>query len=79
MDGHVQLLVEDSGSGIPKEKRELLFSRYNERLDVLSQGTVSYSLLFSEWWVFGKWNDLHRLTHLLLLYYFASGYRSVPV
>jgi len=36
----VMLIVEDSGPGIPKEKRERLFTKYQESLDVLSQGTV---------------------------------------
>jgi len=35
----VQIYVEDSGSGIPMEKRELLFAKYQESLDLLSQGT----------------------------------------
>ena len=38
--GWVQLAVEDSGPGIPKEKRQRLFSKFQESLDVLSQGTV---------------------------------------
>lgn len=37
--GHVQLSVEDSGPGIPAEKREHLFDKYQESLDTLSQGT----------------------------------------
>ena len=36
----VRLYVEDSGSGIPIEKRERLFAKYQESLDLLSQGTV---------------------------------------
>jgi signal transduction histidine kinase len=36
----VRLYVEDSGSGIPFEKRERLFAKYQESLDLLSQGTV---------------------------------------
>jgi CheY-like chemotaxis protein len=39
VDGNVCLYVEDSGPGIPAEKRNNLFSRYQESLDVLSQGT----------------------------------------
>jgi len=35
----VQISVEDSGSGIPMEKRERLFAKYQESLDLLSQGT----------------------------------------
>ena len=40
VEGHVQLSVEDSGSGIPHEKRKLLFAKFQESLDLLSQGTV---------------------------------------
>eukprot|EP00535_Pseudo-nitzschia_heimii_P013358 CAMPEP_0197198578 /NCGR_PEP_ID=MMETSP1423-20130617/33441_1 /TAXON_ID=476441 /ORGANISM="Pseudo-nitzschia heimii, Strain UNC1101" /LENGTH=958 /DNA_ID=CAMNT_0042652413 /DNA_START=41 /DNA_END=2913 /DNA_ORIENTATION=+ len=35
----VRIYVEDSGSGIPEEKRESLFAKYQESLDLLSQGT----------------------------------------
>jgi signal transduction histidine kinase/CHASE1-domain containing sensor protein len=38
--GMVQLLVEDSGPGIPLNKRGQLFNKYQESLDMLSQGTV---------------------------------------
>lgn len=38
-DGHIQLAVEDSGPGIPEEKKKLLFQKYQESLDMLSQGT----------------------------------------
>jgi phosphoglycerate-specific signal transduction histidine kinase len=41
--GRIQLMVEDTGPGIPKEKGERLFNKYQESLDVLSQGTVSSS------------------------------------
>jgi signal transduction histidine kinase len=44
VEGCVRLLVDDSGSGIPLEKRELLFSKFQESLDLLSQGTVRISL-----------------------------------
>lgn len=40
VNGQVQLAVEDSGPGIPMEKRERLFCKYQESLDMLSQGTV---------------------------------------
>jgi signal transduction histidine kinase len=40
IDGQVRLSVEDSGSGIPLEKRVRLFAKFQESLDVLSQGTV---------------------------------------
>jgi len=35
----VRIYVEDSGSGIPIEKQENLFNKYQESLDLLSQGT----------------------------------------
>lgn len=38
-DGTVYLFVEDSGPGIPQEKRANLFNRYQESLDSLNQGT----------------------------------------
>lgn len=41
VDGRVQMAVEDSGPGIPFEKRDKLFNKYQESLDLLSQGTVS--------------------------------------
>jgi signal transduction histidine kinase len=40
VDGHVELSVEDSGPGIPMEKRKQLFNKFQESLDVLGQGTV---------------------------------------
>lgn len=40
VDGSVQLSVEDSGPGVPLEKRERLFAKFQESLDSLSQGTV---------------------------------------
>jgi K+-sensing histidine kinase KdpD len=40
----VRLLVDDSGSGIPLEKRERMFSKFQESLDLLNQGTVRISL-----------------------------------
>lgn len=39
VDGHVQISVEDSGPGIPLEKRPLLFTKFQESLDSLHQGT----------------------------------------
>jgi CheY-like chemotaxis protein/two-component sensor histidine kinase len=39
IDGNVRLFVDDSGSGIPKEKRQRLFAKFQESLDALSQGT----------------------------------------
>ncbi|KAL3936947.1 MAG: hypothetical protein SGARI_002342 [Bacillariaceae sp.] len=38
-DGVVKLSVDDSGSGIPVEKRQRLFTKYQESLDALNQGT----------------------------------------
>lgn len=40
VDGNVKLYVDDSGSGIPPEKRDRLFAKFQESLDLLSQGTV---------------------------------------
>jgi signal transduction histidine kinase len=40
VDGNVQLCVEDSGPGVPDDKRERLFAKFQESLDSLSQGTV---------------------------------------
>jgi signal transduction histidine kinase/CheY-like chemotaxis protein len=39
VDGLVEVYVEDSGPGIPIEKRGLLFEKFQSSLDVLSQGT----------------------------------------
>jgi signal transduction histidine kinase/CheY-like chemotaxis protein len=39
INGSVTLLVEDSGPGIPPEKRERLFAKFQESLDLLNQGT----------------------------------------
>jgi CheY-like chemotaxis protein len=36
---NVTLLVEDSGPGIPPERRERLFAKFQESLDLLNQGT----------------------------------------
>lgn len=41
VNNEVCIYIEDSGPGIPKEKREILFSKFQESLDSLSQGTVS--------------------------------------
>jgi K+-sensing histidine kinase KdpD len=40
VDNSVRLIVEDSGPGVPEEKRERLFAKFQESLDSLSQGTV---------------------------------------
>jgi len=39
VNGSVELSVEDSGSGIPPEKRQRLFFKFQESLDSLNQGT----------------------------------------
>jgi CheY-like chemotaxis protein len=39
IENSVRLVVEDSGPGVPEEKRDLLFARFQESLDHLSQGT----------------------------------------
>lgn len=39
LDGSVRVLVEDSGPGIPHSKRKHLFSKFQESLDRLEQGT----------------------------------------
>ncbi|GAX12250.1 hypothetical protein FisN_1Hh181 [Fistulifera solaris] len=39
VDGMVELSIEDSGPGIPPEKQGLLFNKFQESLDSLSQGT----------------------------------------
>lgn len=39
MEGNVCLYVEDSGSGVPVEKRAQLFAKFQESLDSLNQGT----------------------------------------
>lgn len=40
VNGTVQIAVSDSGPGIPAEKRQNIFSKYQESLDLLNQGTV---------------------------------------
>lgn len=42
---HIQIAVEDSGPGVPMSKRKLLFQKYQESLDLLSQGTVRKLLI----------------------------------
>ena len=39
VDDNVELSVSDSGPGIPAEKRKLMFNKFQESLDILSQGT----------------------------------------
>jgi signal transduction histidine kinase len=40
IDNEVHVFIEDSGSGIPEEKKGQLFRKFQESLDSLSQGTV---------------------------------------
>jgi signal transduction histidine kinase len=46
VDDEVQLSVSDSGPGIPPDKRRMLFHKFQESLDMLSQGTVSPRTVF---------------------------------
>ena len=39
VDGYVQISVEDSGPGIPIEKHDNLFAKFQETLDLMNQGT----------------------------------------
>jgi len=39
IDGLVELYVDDSGPGIPAEKRQQVFGKFQQRLDSLQQGT----------------------------------------
>jgi signal transduction histidine kinase/ActR/RegA family two-component response regulator len=39
VEGNVHMFVEDSGPGIPESKRKILFSKFQESLDSLNQGT----------------------------------------
>lgn len=43
VNGRVQLSVEDSGPGIPPQKQDQLFCKFQESLDRLNQGTVSHA------------------------------------
>jgi signal transduction histidine kinase len=44
VEKHLRISVEDSGPGIPMEKREEVFKRFQTSLDVLSQGTTGLGL-----------------------------------
>jgi signal transduction histidine kinase len=46
VEGNVRLSVSDSGCGISVKKRELLFQKFQESLDSLSQGTVGLCKLY---------------------------------
>jgi signal transduction histidine kinase len=41
-DTIIEFAVEDSGPGIPVDKRQRMFTKYQDSLDGLAQGTVSY-------------------------------------
>lgn len=69
-DGTVEISVEDSGVGVPMEKRGLLFQKFQDSLDVLSQGTVRYYLFF----FFGVWfiDGLTTVIQNRVLVYFSA-------
>ena len=48
IDGDVVIYIEDSGPGIPQDKQLMLFSKFQESLDSLSQGTVSLFQSFNQ-------------------------------
>lgn len=68
VDSLVQIFVEDSGPGIPVEKRDILFSKFQESLDSLSQGTVSLKMQT----IFGIVGAI-RLTQVVLLDFQGIG------
>lgn len=76
VDGKVQLAVEDSGPGIPLEKQKRLFLKFQESLDVLSQGTVR-----SSWFVYSyssmrvHSNGWNRLSCRALVYSCVRTFR----
>jgi hypothetical protein len=48
VEKHLRVSIQDSGPGIPMEKREEVFKRFQTSLDVLSQGTrLGLSLCYS--------------------------------
>jgi len=72
VNGSVQLSVEDSGPGIPPEKRQRLFFKFQESLDSLNQGTgiglagtLRESLLKVPFYCT---SCTHDITHVLLLF-----------
>jgi signal transduction histidine kinase len=42
VNGMVRIHVDDSGCGVPEDKQDSLFQKFQESLDVLSQGTVCF-------------------------------------
>ena len=52
INNEVHIFVEDSGAGIPAEKRKMLFSKFQESLDSLSQGTVRQHNLHSLFYLY---------------------------
>jgi signal transduction histidine kinase len=53
INGSVVVSVSDTGPGIPPAKRKNLFSKYQESLDALSQGTGKHISLYD---LVRKWN-----------------------
>ena len=68
VDGLAQMTVEDSGPGIPLEKRERLFCKYQESLDMLSQGTVRVKDCIATATRFCSWEQYKSSTHSLCLH-----------
>lgn len=77
VDEEVFIYVEDSGPGIPKEKREMLFNKFQESLDSLSQGTVSWTVGSSQIYF-----SRHSLTNFCFSTFsplISSGHRFVSL
>ena len=75
---HIELYVEDSGPGIPEHKRNSLFNKWQDSLDVLNQGTgIGLALCQKLSVLMGKWdaplvvqwlaNDSEPNTHTLFV------------
>jgi len=59
VDGLVELCVEDSGPGIPQEKRCQIFLKFQSSLDVLSQGTgIGMCIHFQKITLASQWLNL---------------------
>lgn len=78
IDNEVNIFVEDSGPGIPLEKREILFNKFQESLDSLSQGTVRWKM-WQRLYFFGrpKLSKALVLAHFSPLLFTIQGYRSI--
>jgi signal transduction histidine kinase len=78
INNEVHLFVEDSGPGIPLEKRQMLFSKFQESLDSLSQGTVSLwmgQLNFGMVSIFlfcDSYQPFHCFLYRVLAYFYAK-------